>query len=93
MEKLAAKELINSVNLLSILEPEHSADKARNVSPAPIVSILDWLKAGHEIEDQSLQFTKRAPLFPFVTITLSVIIFFLNFLTKVSKLEFLSLVS
>ena len=93
MEKLAANELINNPNLLSIFEPIDKADKAKKVSPAPTVSILFSLKAGHKMEDQFLQLIKRAPHFPFVTIILSTDIFFLNFLAKPRIVEYLSLSS
>ena len=90
MEKLAAKELINNPIFLSIFEPIDKADKAKKVSPAPTVSILFSLKAGHKIEDQFLQLIKIEPHFRFVTIMVSTEIFFLSFLAKSRILEFLS---
>ena len=48
IEKLAAIEPINIPILLSIFDPISKAHNAKNVSPAPIVSIFFWLKAGQE---------------------------------------------
>ena len=93
MEKLAANEPINNASLLSIFEPIHKADKAKKVSPAPTVSIVFSLKAGHRIEDQFLQLTKIEPNFPFVTIMLSTNILFFSFFAKLRIVECLSLSS
>ena len=68
IEKLAQSDPINMLILLSILDPIDKADIPKNVSPAPTVSILFLLKAGQEITEPFLQFTKTAPNFPLVTI-------------------------
>ena len=93
VEKLAAKELINKLNLLSIFEPKHREAKAKKVSPAPTVSMLFSLKAGQKVEDQSLQSIRKAPDLPCVTISLLNITFFLKLFAKLMMLEFLSPIS
>ena len=68
-------EAISILRLLSIFDFKNNEQIAKNVSPAPIVSILFLLKAGQCIVTFFLRLIKIEPCIPLVTIIFSTLIF------------------